>query len=230
MHQILEESYALEDAQYVLGQCDHGNDRASKGAKGNFFSQDEERQLCRSVLHVSQDPVVGNGQWATAFWERITKHYQGNQLGGCAKRPSRSLETKWRVIKHDVSTFCGVYNSILMLREFGTSTEDVLDRVLDLYKVRYPKQQPFVFVHCWRLLKDVPRWADVVCSVATPQPSVRSPTGMPKRRTPTHPPSSTGEVEAEAETGAIDIEEVADEALPKHPKRPQGLKSAKDEL
>ena len=35
--------------------------------KGNFFSQDEERQLCRSVLHVSQDLVVGNGQRATTF-------------------------------------------------------------------------------------------------------------------------------------------------------------------
>ena len=41
MHQISEESYALEDAWYVLGQCDHGDDRANKGAKGkkNFTRQ-----------------------------------------------------------------------------------------------------------------------------------------------------------------------------------------------
>ena len=38
--------------------------RARKGKKN---SQDEERQLCRSVLYVSQDPVVGNGQRATTF-------------------------------------------------------------------------------------------------------------------------------------------------------------------
>ena len=202
----------------------------ARAQKGNFFSQDEVRQLCRSVLHVSQDPVVGNGQRATTFWERITKHYQENRPGGCAERPSRSLETKWGVIKHDVSKFCGVYKSILLLRESGTSAEDVLDHALDLYKVRHPKQQPFVFVHCWRLLKDVPRWADVVCSAAMPQTSVRSPTGMPKRRTVAQPPSSAAEVEAEAETGVADVDEVGDEALPKRPKRSQGLKSAKDEL
>ena len=34
----------------------------------------------------------------------------------------------------------------------------------------------------------------------------------------------------EAETGAVDIDEVGEEALPKCPKRPQGSKSAKDEL
>ena len=179
------------------------------------------------MLHVSQDPVVGNGQRATAFWERITKHYQENRLGGCAERPSRSLETKWGVIKHDVSKFCGVYKSILLLRESGTSGEDVLDRALDLYKVRHPKQQPFVFVHCWRLLKDVPRWADVVGSAATSQASIRSPTGMPKRRTAAPPPA---EVEAEAETGAPDVDKVGEEALPKRPRRPQGSKSAKEEL
>ena len=85
-------------------------------------------------------------------------------------------------------------------------------------------------MHCWRLLKDVPQWADVVCSAATPQPSIKSPTGMPKQRTAAQPLSCAGEVEAEAETRVADVNEVGEEALPKHPKRPRGLKSAKDEL
>ena len=200
----------------------------ARARKGKFFSQDEERHLCRSVLHVLQYPVVGNGQRATAFWERITKHYQENRPGGCVERPSRSLETKWGVIKHDVSKFYGVYKSVLLLRESGTSAEDVLDRVLDLYKVRHPKQQPFVFVHCWRLLKDIPRWADVLGCAVTPQATVRSPTGMPRRRTSAPPPSSAAEVEVEAETGAVDVDDVREEPLLKRPKRPQGSKSTKD--
>jgi len=32
-----------------------------KGKRGKTFVPEEERQLCCSVLHVSQDPVVGNG-------------------------------------------------------------------------------------------------------------------------------------------------------------------------
>ena len=77
---------------------------------------------------------------------------------GCTKRLNRSLKTKWKVIKYNVLKFCGVYtiNLVLLLREFGTSLEDIFDCMLDLYKVKHPKQQAFVFIHCWRLLKDVP--------------------------------------------------------------------------
>ena len=78
------------------------------GVKGFFFGKDEEEQLCRSVLHVTQDLIVGNQQQARVFWDRITTHYQENQPQG--PRPQRSLDTKWGTIKHDVSKFIGVYS------------------------------------------------------------------------------------------------------------------------
>ena len=46
------------------------------GVKGKNFCKDEEEQLCRSVLHVTQNHIVGNQQIASVFWERITTHYQ----------------------------------------------------------------------------------------------------------------------------------------------------------
>jgi hypothetical protein len=49
------------------------------------------------------------------------------------------LETKWGVIKHDVAKFCGVYKSVVALNESGTFVEDVLERALELYKVKHPK-------------------------------------------------------------------------------------------
>jgi hypothetical protein len=78
---------------------------AAKARKGKNFSPDEERQLCRSCLHISQDPIIGNGQHSTAFWERILKHYNNHLPTGCEPRPSRSLETKWGIIKPDVANF-----------------------------------------------------------------------------------------------------------------------------
>ena len=225
-HQISEESCALEDARYVLGQSDHSDDRASKSAKGKKNFTKRSAPTLQECVARFVGPTCR--QWTTGHSILGEDHKAlPGESGGCAKRPRRSLETKWGVIKHDVSKFCGVYKSILLLRESGTSGEDVLDRALDLYKVRHPKQQPFVFVHCWRLLKDIPRWVDVVGSTATPQASIRSPTGMPKRRTVAQPP---GELEAKAERGAPDVDEVGEEALPKRPKRPQGCKSAKDEF
>ena len=50
--------------------------------KGKNFCKDEEEQLCRNVLHVTQDRIVGNQQRAGVFWERITTHYQENQPQG----------------------------------------------------------------------------------------------------------------------------------------------------
>ena len=62
------------------------------GCKGKNFIRVEEKQLCRSVLLVSQDRVVGNQLKTCVFWERITEHYNANRPDGV--RPLRSLETK----------------------------------------------------------------------------------------------------------------------------------------
>ena len=83
---------------------------AKVGCKGKNFIKVEEVQLCRSVLLVSQDRVVGNQHKAGVFWEKITEHYNANRPDGL--RPLRSLETKWGSIKHNVSKFCSIYNQI----------------------------------------------------------------------------------------------------------------------
>jgi hypothetical protein len=133
---------------------------SAKARKRKNFSIDKEQQLSKSFLYISHDPIIGNGQRSTAFWERILKHYNNHRPTGCDARPSRSLETKWGLIKHDVAKFYGIYNLVFALNESGTSSQDVLERALELYKVKHPKQLSFVFLHCWLLLKDVPRWWD----------------------------------------------------------------------
>ena len=35
------------------------------------YSQHEEIQVCRSWMHISQDPIVGAQQKKSKFWERI---------------------------------------------------------------------------------------------------------------------------------------------------------------
>ena len=67
---------------------------AGKTHKGRNFSADEERSLCRSFLVVSHDPIVGNGQRNSAFWDHITAHFNQTKPGTNPVRPARSLETK----------------------------------------------------------------------------------------------------------------------------------------
>ena len=131
---------------------------ARTGCKGKNFTRVEEEQLCKSVMLVSQDRVVGNQQKAGIFWERITEHYNENRPDGV--RPLRSLETKWGLIKHNVSKFCGIYSQIERLHKSGSNAADTMRDAKELYRQKSAKNTDFLFEHCWLLLKDCPRWAD----------------------------------------------------------------------
>jgi hypothetical protein len=200
---------------------------AAKARKGRNFSPDEERQLCKSCLYILQDHISGNGQRSTAFWERILNHYNDHLPTGCEPRPSRSLETKWGVIKHYVAKFCGVYKSVVALNESGTSSQNVLERSLELYKVKHPKQLSFNILHCWLLLKDVPRWWDLPTNVQhrnSKKDTVPAP--MTKRKT-VEVPTSAGEEVGNGEDD--DVEIIPNITFAKRPNRPVGNKHAKEE-
>lgn len=114
--------------------------------KGRNFTSEEKCQICRSVLHVSQDPHIGIGQKSGSFWKHITTHF--NDVGIAGKRPARSLETKWSNIKHDMSKFASVHSQVENLRRNGVSENDMLYEALELYKLKHPKRHSFTYLHC----------------------------------------------------------------------------------
>ncbi|KAG0588250.1 hypothetical protein KC19_2G228700 [Ceratodon purpureus] len=211
---------------------------AGRGKKGKHFSADEERCLCRSFLAVSQDPVCGNGQRNTAFWERITTHFNKTKPRYAPTRPSRSLESKWSHIKHDVAKFVGAHKQVSDSRESGVSAEDVLERALEYYKDRHPKQQTFAFLHCWQLLKEVPRWwqsaMDVQKKNVGPDSSAAT---MARGRGAAAQAVDLGEDAAGSTDGQEVPQVVAEEEVQvvsprsfrSRPARPQGNKAAKND-
>ncbi len=90
-----------------------------KAIKGKTFVVEEEKQVCRFVLHVSQDLITRNGQKNQVFWEQIVVHYNNNCPTFYGEHPARSLEIKWGLIKHEVAKFCGNYQTIVALNESG---------------------------------------------------------------------------------------------------------------
>jgi hypothetical protein len=109
------------------------------GCKKKNFIRVEEEQLCKSVMLVSQDRVVGNQQKASVFWERISEHYIANRPDGV--RPLRSLETKWGLIKHNVSKFCGIYNQIQRMHKSGSNAADTMSRTSPKGMLETPRAQ-----------------------------------------------------------------------------------------
>ena len=127
------------------------------GVKGKIYLHEYEEQLCRLVMHVSQDQIVGNQQRDGIFWERVIEHYNDNRHAGL--KPQRSLETKWSNVKHDVSKWIGVHSQVMKLARSGSSVADNLKRAHDLYRQKDAKGCDFVYEHCWLLVRDNPRWA-----------------------------------------------------------------------
>ena len=101
---------------------------------------------------------MGNQQRAGVFWEQISEHHEDHKR--MHRGPSGVWKTKWGLIKHDVSSFCGVYAQVLRLNKFGTSVVDTLRKSPELYCHKSAKKAEFAFEHCWLLLKDHPKWAN----------------------------------------------------------------------
>jgi len=112
----------------------------------------------------SSNCVAHYSTYHKTHWSRINKnlqhfgtksriHFNESRLAGCAPRFALSLETKWGIIRHDVTKFVGHHTIVLALCKSGTGTKDILWKTLDLYKTKHPKHQRFIFVHVWYVLK-----------------------------------------------------------------------------
>jgi hypothetical protein len=188
-------------------------------SKGKNFVLEEERQLTRSVLAISQDPICGNQQKGNAFWERIYLHYDQCRPGG--HRGARSLESKWGMIKHDVGKFIGAYNQIKRLNKSGSKESDIIRMAKDLYRTKTAKNTEFMFEHCWELVKDFPRWADGVSPSRQTTPSRRV------SGSSDHESQSGSQLDIQNGVSAVDTTGEATTSMT-FKERPVGTKAAKD--
>ncbi|KAF0702151.1 hypothetical protein AaE_016098 [Aphanomyces astaci] len=128
--------------------------------KGRNYLPAEQETLCRAWLHVSLDPIVGNDQKSSTFYEKVAAVYNDKHE---ARTPG-SLQIHWRdnIQKH-VSLFCGAYKKALHNPPSGTNNNDHLKTAIELYRVR-SKKSTFRLHHCWLILKDAPKWQESMAS------------------------------------------------------------------
>jgi hypothetical protein len=94
------------------------------------------------------------------------------------------------VIKHDVSKFCGAYGFCFNNKESGQSLDNILQAALLMYKQQNLKNQSFVYLHCWLILKEHLRWME-----------------MPGERLQRGPPVHLSDGDQEVQAGSLDGEE-----------------------
>jgi hypothetical protein len=62
-------------------------------------------------------------------------HYNYNMHVSCEECSTRSFETKWSLMKHDISKFCGNYEVVVALNKSGVCNESVFrkDRGVSMF-------------------------------------------------------------------------------------------------
>src|SRR5438045_2063608 len=76
--------------------------------KGPNWTKEENEQLVKSWLEISQDPIIGDEQKADVFWEHATTSVAAG-MGIRMHRDWNSLQTCWQVIQSFVNKFCGCF-------------------------------------------------------------------------------------------------------------------------
>ena len=86
-----------------------GGKGASK--RGSNYSQEEDIQLCKSWISISNDAIVGTDQSGKTYWERITAHFH-NFRGFHSDRTANSLEHRCGVIIKECMRFQAYYEEV----------------------------------------------------------------------------------------------------------------------
>ena len=63
--------------QELVGK-DHPSE-AGPSKRGSNYSAVEDVQLCKSWIHISNDPIIGNDQSGKTYWERIANDFHMNR-------------------------------------------------------------------------------------------------------------------------------------------------------
>ena len=88
------------------------------------FSPCEDIQLCRSHLHILQNPIQGINQTSATILQRVADHYNPLDVNNCMKTP-KSLESKWRLIQRECNIYNIYYMNVKTLNKSSITKEDI---------------------------------------------------------------------------------------------------------
>jgi len=104
-------------------------------------------------------PILGTDQSQGTYWTIIHDYFHANKTFE-SNRTGGSLMNCWSCIQHDVNVFCGCVSRTEARNHSGWSVDDKIANACTLFKAEDKKQRKFAYMHCWRILKDKPKWLE----------------------------------------------------------------------
>jgi len=84
------------------------------------------------------------------------------------KREVKHLKDRWQKIKRWVGFFCACWKKATSIYLSGYSDDQLKDMAKQFYLDDYPKEGPFTVEHCWKILRDEPKWLAVLEELEKP--------------------------------------------------------------
>ncbi|PUZ38834.1 hypothetical protein GQ55_9G227900 [Panicum hallii var. hallii] len=134
--------------------------------RGGGFTKEEDAIICSAFLNVSKDPITGVNQSSGGYYKRMHMYYEAHKPQG-SNRSQLAVQGRWGTIQKALNKFCGIKSAIDRRNESGKNEQDRID---DAVKV-FEEKEPFSFMHCWRILRDEPKWNDRVLELNNTTPS-----------------------------------------------------------
>ncbi|KNE87890.1 hypothetical protein PSTG_18716, partial [Puccinia striiformis f. sp. tritici PST-78] len=153
------------DEQSTTDQAALSESNDSKAPRSHNYGDEEDLQICKSWLDVSQDPLNSTNQAADTFWTRVAANY--TEVIPDTTRTWSSIKSRWQLLQHAVNSGCGCVEQVDLAKQSGTTVEDRFVRAMQLYqalsvtgkKTKKPKKpQKFTHMACYHVLCKAEKW------------------------------------------------------------------------
>ncbi|TVU21992.1 hypothetical protein EJB05_31664 [Eragrostis curvula] len=105
------------------------------------------------------DAIQGVEQPRGTYWTRIHEYFHEHKTFE-SNRTESSLMSRWSGLQHDVNVFCGCVTRIEGRNRSGETYDDKIASACSLFKAEDRNHRKFAFMHCWKILKDKPKWIE----------------------------------------------------------------------
>ncbi|TVU45988.1 hypothetical protein EJB05_05498 [Eragrostis curvula] len=164
--------------------------KSSQG-RGHNFTEKEDILLVSAWLNVSMDAIHGVEQPQGKYWARIHEYFHQHKTFE-SNRTESSLMNRWSGLQHDVNVFCGCVTRIECRNRSGESYDDKIASACSLFKAEDKKNRKFAFMHCWKILKDKPKWIERRKEIA----GAKFTSNKKQKRVPNDSPASVAPADA----------------------------------
>lgn len=119
-------------------------------------------------LNNSNDPIGSNYKKNEQYWKAVAAFYNSTSPKNRARLP-KQIKSHFGRIKKQVTLFCAAWKEANALWASGESDVDLMDRAMKTYEGDNKKDGPFMFKHCWDVLRKEPKWDAYLLRLEEPE-------------------------------------------------------------